>query len=155
MIDSTNPRSLADSIRALWKRPVGTEVKANPSGSTGDHVLTKIQIGSTKYAVGGGATTTVLYDPEEPASVSSTASDVTLSAAITGFDYILLTLGNNPGRDIAISTPADLESEDGGSHASGSSQEWEYSVDSTDHVTLSISCGGSGRLLHKVVGIKL
>lgn len=155
MIDSTNPRNLANAIRDLWKRPVGTEVKANPSGSTGDHVLTKIQIGSTKYAVGGGATTTVLYNPGTPAEISSTASDITLSGVITGFDYILLTLGNNPGRDIAIATPADLESEDGCSHPSGSSQEWEYEVDSTDHLTLSIKCGGSGRLLHKVVGIKL
>ena len=51
MIDSTNPRILADNIRALFKRPVGTQVEGNPSGSGYSNLLTKIKIGSTKYKI--------------------------------------------------------------------------------------------------------
>ena len=53
MIDSTNPRSLADNIRILLKKVnsivPGTVVEGNPSGTGFNTLLTKIKIGSHKY----------------------------------------------------------------------------------------------------------
>lgn len=53
MIDSTNPRILANNIRKLFamvKAIVpGTVVEGNPIGSGYDNLLTKIKIGSSKY----------------------------------------------------------------------------------------------------------
>lgn len=53
MIDSTNPRILANHIRKLWAKVngivPGTEVEGNPSGSGFNTLLTKIKIGSHKY----------------------------------------------------------------------------------------------------------
>lgn len=156
MIDSTNPRQMADNINMLAARPTGTEVKANPAGSTGDHVLTKIQIGSTKYAVGGGVTKTVLYNPEVPASVDTTDTEVELDSVVTGYDYILVYTGNHDERSVGITTPEDLESTEKALIQSAGDQYFVLSVDSTDHKTLSIRVSnGSGRVLYKVVGIKL
>ena len=150
MVDSWNAAVLNETAQRN-SGGGGTSVVANPEGSATEH-LSKVGIGNTIYSLGTGQT--VLYNPETPTSISSTASDVELNAVITGYDFILLTLGNNSGRSIAVSTPEDLESTDGGSFSSGSSEEWEYSV-GADHKTLSIKCGGSNRKLHKVVGIKL
>ena len=49
MIDSTNPRIMANNIRRLFQRPIGTPVEGNPSGSGFNTLLTKIKIGNTKY----------------------------------------------------------------------------------------------------------
>lgn len=53
MIDSTNPRILANNIRKLFamiKAIVpGTVVEGNPSGSGFNTLLTKIKIGNSKY----------------------------------------------------------------------------------------------------------
>ena len=63
MIDSLNPRTMENQIHELEKRP-SVEVVANPSGSTGSHVLKKIQIGSTKYAIGGDASNITYGDSD-------------------------------------------------------------------------------------------
>lgn len=53
MIDSTNPRILANNIRKLFSKinsiEPGTVVEGNPSGSGFNTLLTKIKIGSNKY----------------------------------------------------------------------------------------------------------
>lgn len=53
MIDSTNPRILANHIKKLWAKVngivPGTVVEGNPSGSGFNTLLTKIKIGSHKY----------------------------------------------------------------------------------------------------------
>ena len=53
MIDSTNPRIIADNIKKLWEKVngivPGTVVEGNPSGSGFNTLLTKIKIGSSKY----------------------------------------------------------------------------------------------------------
>lgn len=53
MIDSTNPRILANHIKKLWAKvntiTPGTVVEGNPSGSGFNTLLTKIKIGSHKY----------------------------------------------------------------------------------------------------------
>lgn len=53
MIDSTNPRILANNIRKLFAKVnsivPGTVVEGNPSGSGFNTLLTKIKIGSNKY----------------------------------------------------------------------------------------------------------
>lgn len=51
MIDSTNPRIMADNIRKLFAKPTGTVVEGNPSGSGFNTLLTKIKIGSHKYKI--------------------------------------------------------------------------------------------------------
>lgn len=53
MIDSMNPRILANNIRELFKKinsiTPGTDVEGNPSGPGYNTLLTKIKIGTHKY----------------------------------------------------------------------------------------------------------
>lgn len=51
MIDSTNPRVMANNIRALHGRPVGTVVEANASGNGYTTSLAKLKVGDSKYKV--------------------------------------------------------------------------------------------------------
>ena len=152
MIDTWNAAQLNE---AAGNGSIGGGGSSLPSvtGSDNGKVLGVVE-GAWGKMDAPKATKTVLYNPETPTSVTSSASEVELNAVITGYDYILVTLGNNPERSIAVSTPEDLESTDGCSFSSGSSEEWQYSV-GADHKTLTIKCGGSNRKLHKVVGIKL
>lgn len=50
MIDSTNPRIMADNIRQLSQASGGTSVEANPAGAATTQ-LEKIQVGDTVYGV--------------------------------------------------------------------------------------------------------
>lgn len=72
MIDSTNPRILANHIRKLWAKVngivPGTEVEGNPSGSGFNTLLTKIKIGSHKYKLPADVTA----NPEGEATGSLT-----------------------------------------------------------------------------------
>lgn len=72
MIDSTNPRILANHIKKLWAKVngivPGTEVEGNPSGSGFNTLLTKIKIGSHKYKLPADVTA----NPEGEATGSLT-----------------------------------------------------------------------------------
>lgn len=72
MIDSTNPRILANNIRKLFamvKAIVpGTVVEGNPSGSGFNTLLTKIKIGNSKYKLPPN----VAGNPEDEATESLT-----------------------------------------------------------------------------------
>lgn len=56
MIDSINPRIMADNIKKLDARPVGTQVEGNPSGSGFNTLLTKLKIGNSKYKLPANVT---------------------------------------------------------------------------------------------------
>ena len=65
MIDSTNPRIMANAIKKLFSLTKGlVVVKGNPSGSGFNTLLTKLQIGSTKYKLPNQ----VIANPEDEAS---------------------------------------------------------------------------------------
>ena len=49
MIDSTNPRIMADNIRELNARMTSNDVEGNPSGSGFNTLLTKMKIDGKKY----------------------------------------------------------------------------------------------------------
>ena len=49
MIDSTNPRQMADNIKELNKRMINNDVEGNPSGSGFNTLLTKLKIDGKKY----------------------------------------------------------------------------------------------------------
>lgn len=49
MIDSTNPRIMADNIRELNTRMISNDVEGNPSGSGFNTLLTKMKIDGKKY----------------------------------------------------------------------------------------------------------
>lgn len=53
MIDSTNPRIMADNIRELASASGGTSVVANPEGSSTE-ALTKVLIDNVVYGIGEG-----------------------------------------------------------------------------------------------------
>lgn len=65
MIDSTNPRIMANAIRKLFSKisaiPI---VKGNPSGNGFNTLLTKLQIGTTKYKLPAN----VIANPEGEAT---------------------------------------------------------------------------------------
>lgn len=72
MIDSTNPRILANNIKKLFARinaiVPGTVVTGNPSGSGFNTLLTKIKIGDSKYKLPDA----VIGNPEDEATEALT-----------------------------------------------------------------------------------
>ena len=80
MIDSTNPRILANNIKKLFARinaiTPGTVVTGNPSGSGFNTLLTKIKIGDSKYRLPAD----VVANPEGEAS--GTLSKIGIGSAI-------------------------------------------------------------------------
>ena len=86
MIDSLNPRTMENQIHELEKRP-SVEVVANPSGSTGAHVLKKIQIGSTKYAIGGDASNIAYGDSDVDTVLDGLLNSEVTSTALEGFSF--------------------------------------------------------------------
>ena len=70
MTDSTNPRIIADNIRALFKKIKAAVVNANPEGeATG--TLTKLEVKGSIYAIPQG--TNVTANPEGEATGSLTS----------------------------------------------------------------------------------
>ena len=82
MIDSTNPRILANNIKKLLARinaiVPGTVVTGNPSGSGFNTLLTKIKIGDSKYKLPDA----VVANPEAEASTDLTK--LTVGSTIYG-----------------------------------------------------------------------
>ena len=65
MVDSTNPRIMADNIKELDKKIIAADVNANPTGeATG--TLTKLEVDGTIYAIPQG--TSVTANPEGAAT---------------------------------------------------------------------------------------
>ena len=80
MIDSTNPRIMANAIRKLFSKTSAIPVvKGNPTGSGFNTLLTKLQIGSSKYKL-----------PEEVTANPTTESTTLLSALKIGSDEFIL-----------------------------------------------------------------
>ena len=67
MIDSTNPRIMASAIKKLFSKTSAIPiVKGNPTGSGFNTLLTKLQIGTSKYKLPANVTA----NPEDAASES-------------------------------------------------------------------------------------
>ena len=88
MIDSTNPRVMADNIKELASQ--ASVVKGNPTGSGFNTLLTKLQIGSSKYKLPAnvvanpeGEATGSLTKLQVGSSVFSVAGDASLSYSTT------------------------------------------------------------------------
>lgn len=66
MVDSTNPRVMADNIKSLNEKIKAADVNANPTGeATG--TLTKLEVDGVIYGIASG--TTVTANPEGSATV--------------------------------------------------------------------------------------
>lgn len=83
MIDSTNPRCLADNIRHLIKKIAAIPiVQGNPTGSGYNTLITKLKIGNTKYKLPSN----VIANPEGDAIAQITK--IQIGDTIYQFDAI-------------------------------------------------------------------
>lgn len=86
MIDSTNPRIMANAIKKLFSKTSAIPiVKGNPTGSGFNTLLTKLQIGSTKYKL----PVNVVANPEDEAT--GTLSKISIGDGI----YVIETGGSD------------------------------------------------------------
>ena len=104
MIDSTNPRVMADNIQQLANRPSGgTTVVANPEG-TATSVLTKLEVGESIYSIpqpdtplfktkyidaGSSQTGTLTVDPQLPSGSTIIAVRGAMTRNDTGVRYAI------------------------------------------------------------------
>lgn len=96
MIDSTNPRILADNVRNLFKKISGMNVEGNPSGSGYNTLLTKLKIGSSKYKLPKDVTA----NPETEATGSLTKLKVGDSVYSVGSGSRFIKLAEYTGEGI-------------------------------------------------------
>ena len=154
MVDTWNAAQLNEAANNGSIGGGGSSLPSVTASDNGD-VLGVVE-GAWAKMEAPGVTQTVLYNPEVPASVSTDDTEVELDSVVTGYDYILVYTGNHDERSVGITTPEDLESTEKALIQSAGNEYFVLSVDSTDHKTLSIRLSdGSGRVLYKVVGIKL
>ena len=105
MIDSTNPRIMANAIRKLFSKisaiPV---VKGNPSGSGFNTLLTKIQIGSSKYKLPAE----VVANPEGEATTSLTKLGIGTGIFSVGGGSRFVKLAEYEGEGIGYAAEATI-----------------------------------------------